>query len=93
MVDRSKGYLIKNAYKPGNIDDFYAGLSMPAEFSLRGVSAKDFMQRWLLQENYPLIDIKLFNVNDAQSRIDFRQSRFLYSVVDANSQTRTSPFK
>jgi hypothetical protein len=48
-----------------------------------GVTAKQYMESWLLQINYPVVDVILNNDKDPSlSVVDFFQDRFSLSVYN-----------
>jgi hypothetical protein len=60
---------------------------------MKNVSAKDFMERWLLQKNYPIVDVVLQRSGSANS-VRFVQNRFLNTLIDEEEPgTEPSPFK
>lgn len=54
-----------------------------------------FMGTWLLQMNYPKVDVRLSrNAAQSSSRISFSQSRFLLGKLqDGPNPTYVSPYK
>lgn len=58
-----------------------------------GVSSKDYLERWVLQKNYPEVAVLLDQVNGA-SRVRFVQDRFLLTEInEIDELDDTSPFK
>lgn len=61
--------------------------------STEGVTAEDYIKTWLLQINYPEVDISLDN-QGSETIVKFVQDRFLLSVYDESFIDSTpSPFK
>ena len=46
-----------------------------------GVTAQQYMENWLLQINYPQVDIVLNNAH-SETLVEFKQNRFLLTVMD-----------
>ncbi len=59
-----------------------------------GVTAQQYMENWLLQINYPQVDIILRNNQDpTRSIVDFTQTRFSLSIYDEDLfEPVVSPF-
>ena len=56
-------------------------------------TTKDYMDRWLLQNNYPEVYVDLtYNANTRRSRITFRQQRFLLAPEILPDVPDQSPF-
>jgi hypothetical protein len=49
-----------------------------------GVTAQQYMENWLLQINYPQVDIILKSSQTGNSQVEFRQNRFLLTVLEEN---------
>jgi hypothetical protein len=63
---------------------------MPAEL---GVSAKDYLERWVLQKNYPEVAVILSVVN-GKTRVTFIQDRFLLTEIEEENPFEIeSPWK
>ena len=56
---------------------------------MSGVSAKQYMENWLLQINFPNIKIELQDLDSARNRVTFAQERFLLTKPSGG----LSPFK
>lgn len=52
------------------------------------VTAKQYMDNWLMQINYPNIKIELEDIDSSKNRVKFSQERFLFPDSTAGS----SPF-
>ena len=54
---------------------------MPSE--LNGVTTiKEYMEPWILQKNYPEVDVLLSVSSSGNTRVTFKQARYLVSDVD-----------
>jgi hypothetical protein len=63
---------------------------LPAEL---GVSAKDYLERWVLQKNYPEVAVILSVVN-GKTRVTFIQDRFLLTEIEEENPFEIeSPWK
>jgi hypothetical protein len=60
---------------------------------MQAISPQDFMERWLWQKNYPIVDVVLRN-GDGVTSVRFVQNRFLNTLIDEEAPgTEPSPFK
>jgi hypothetical protein len=60
---------------------------------MQGISAQDYMERWLWQKNYPVVDVVLQR-SASESSVRFVQNRFLNTLIDEELPgTEPSPFK
>ena len=58
-----------------------------------GVSAKDYLERYLLQKNYPEVAVLLQrSAGDGKASVKFIQDRFLLTEIDEDFEN-PSPFK
>ena len=57
-----------------------------------GVTAKQYMDNWLLQINYPEVSVQLDSVN-SRTRVIFKQNRFLLSEEGIEGIDITSPYE
>lgn len=81
--DGLRNYLNSNKFGSGNAADFYSTLTLPSEMA--GVTVKEYMDTWLLQINYPEVEIDLDNNQDSSvSVVNFIQERFSLSIFNEN---------
>jgi len=63
---------------------------MPAEL---GVTAKEYLERWVLQKNYPEVAV-IMNVVNGKTRVTFIQDRFLSTEIEEENPFEIeSPWK
>jgi len=83
-------YVNSKKFGPATEQDFYNSITMPAEL---GVSAKDYLERWVLQKNYPEVAV-LMSVVNGRTRVSFIQDRFLLTEIqEENPFEIESPWK
>jgi aminopeptidase N len=55
------------------------------------VTVKDFMDNWLLQMNYPKVNVAIDNTS-GKTKVNFMQERFLLSVENNDTVRAVSPY-
>ena len=74
------------------ISIFFKNYLQPSE--MQDVTAQEYIETWLLQINYPEVDVILDNTDPSFTSVDFVQARFLLSLYDETFiQNIPSPFK
>ena len=69
--DGLREYLTINAFDVGDPSVFYNKL-------FTNMSGEEFMNNWLGERNYPLLNVNLY-VENGETKVDFTQSRFIIS--------------
>lgn len=61
---------------------------------MQGVTAQEYIETWLLQINYPEVDVIIKNSDPSFTTVEFVQGRFLLSLYNESFiQSIPSPYK
>lgn len=82
-----KSLIRANLYGVADANAFYNTLKMPS--AMGATTAKEYMENWLLQINYPFVEVQLEDFGGSQRRARFTQNRFIQTK---NDLTVPSPF-
>ncbi|CAF0936439.1 unnamed protein product [Brachionus calyciflorus] len=84
-----RNYLSSNAFGSVSTYDFYNAFDLGDKIP---TTTEDFVDRWLLQKNYPEIAVLIENQSE-KTRVNFVQSRFLLSPIqEEDPDLITSPY-
>ena len=67
-------------YGVADANAFYNTLKMPA--AMGSTTAKQYMENWLLQINYPYVEVQLEDIGGGQRRVRLTQNRFIQPKDD-----------